>query len=123
MDEGIYNLIIKLDRPKKISVGKLGLLNFLPGYYIYTGRAKRNLQARLRRHKSREKKLHWHIDYLLKFGRIIHIKVYPFREDRECSINQKILQRRDAVQLFRKFGSSDCSCYSHLVYFEEDPAI
>lgn len=122
-DRGIYNLIVKLDRPKKILVGKLGLLSFLPGYYIYTGRAKKNLQARLKRHKSRTKELHWHIDYLLQFGRVICIKVYPFHEDGECLVNQKIVKRRGAAQPFRKFGSSDCGCHSHLAYFEEEPVV
>jgi Uri superfamily endonuclease len=122
-DSGIYNLKISVGSLKKISVGKLGSVTFLPGYYIYTGRAKRGLQKRLDRHRRREKKFHWHIDYLLKWGRIDKIRVYPWSPEGECSLNGKIMKKRGARIIAPGFGSSDCRCSSHLVYFQKDPLL
>ena len=122
-DSGIYHLKIKVDSLKKITVGRLGPLTFLPGCYIYTGRAKRGLQKRLDRHRRREKKLRWHIDYLLEFGRIDEIRVYPWSPEGECSLNGKIMRKRGARVMVPGFGSSDCTCSSHLVYFKKDPSL
>lgn len=119
-DRGIYNLKIRLDRLKAISVGRLGIFIFSPGYYIYTGRAKKNLLARLERHKRKKKKLYWHIDYFLRFGKIEDIKIYPWRAGGECLINKKIAKIKGARIRVPKFGSSDCICNSHLVYFTKD---
>jgi Uri superfamily endonuclease len=62
---GCYSLIIELQRKKTIRVGKLGEAVFPAGTYVYTGSAMKGLGTRLRRHCSRKKKIHWHIDYLL----------------------------------------------------------
>jgi len=62
---GCYSLIIDLKRKKTIRVGKLGKAVFPAGTYIYTGSAMKGLRARLGRHYTRVKKIHWHIDHLL----------------------------------------------------------
>ena len=69
--KGIYCLIIKLDKDKSIKIGKLNYINFKKGYYCYVGSALNNLKKRIERHKRKNKKLHWHIDYLLKHAKII----------------------------------------------------
>lgn len=120
MNSGIYHLKIRVDNLKTISVGRLGKLTFPSGYYVYTGRAKRNLEQRLSRHKSRKKKLRWHIDYLLKWGKIDEIKTFPWSPERECSLNGEIMRKRGARIIAAGFGSSDCGCLSHLVYFEKN---
>ena len=60
-----YQLAIRIGRPIRIRVGRLGEFEFPAGRYVYTGSARRGLEARVRRHLSRAKRLHWHIDYLL----------------------------------------------------------
>lgn len=120
-DSGVYHLKIRLERSRKITVGRLGILNFPLGYYVYTGSAKKNLQARLARHREKRKRFHWHIDYLLKFGKIEDIWVYPWKKGRECSLNKKVSKSEDVQMMIPRFGSSDCGCVSHLVYFRKEP--
>ena len=45
-----YLIIYELQKPKIIKVGRLGTFEFLPGYYIYIGRDKRNIRSRVARH-------------------------------------------------------------------------
>lgn len=51
-----YCLLIELKSAQKIKVGKLGVFEFPQGYYIYTGSAMNNLNARIARHFSKKKK-------------------------------------------------------------------
>jgi Uri superfamily endonuclease len=66
-----YVLLIELENEKRIGIGKLGNIKFKKGFYVYVGSAKKNLIQRVERHYSKEKKLHWHIDYLLESSKII----------------------------------------------------
>ena len=61
-----YQLYIFLNEDVRVQIGKLGVFRFPKGNYIYTGSAKRNIEKRIERHLSSNKKLHWHIDYLLE---------------------------------------------------------
>jgi len=40
-----YQLHIELSQPCSITIGKLGEFNFPAGYYIYTGSARRHIEA------------------------------------------------------------------------------
>jgi len=60
----MYFIIFRLDRDEEIEVGKLGRILFRKGYYVYAGSAKKGFSKRIRRHFSKKKKLHWHVDYL-----------------------------------------------------------
>lgn len=112
---GAYQLIGSLGTRKIIRVGALGEYSFDPGVYVYTGRASRNLSARIRRHLSDEKKLRWHIDYLLRWLQVDLIYVHPGRAHEECVINLATVDAVGGVFPVRGFGSSDCRCPSHLV--------
>ena len=65
LDSGYYFLLIHLKRGRTIRVGRRDDEFFPGGYYIYTGSAKRGLRSRVERHKRDDKRLHWHVDYLL----------------------------------------------------------
>ncbi len=60
-----YQLSIEVAAPISVCIGRLGTFIFQAGIYVYTGSARKNMDARLKRHFSKEKKMHWHIDYLL----------------------------------------------------------
>lgn len=97
--------------PVRVAVGRLGEFEFPAGRYCYTGSALRNLEARIRRHLSPVKKMHWHIDYLLAAPGVSVCAVRRFREG-ECTVN-----RRTAGDIpVPGFGASDCraGCGSHL---------
>ena len=116
--KGTYALIINLKKDSIIKIGKkLGKINFKKGYYIYVGSAMNGLESRLKRHLSNEKKLHWHIDYLLKNNNseIIEILYTTSTRKIECNLSEKI---SDNAKSIPDFGCSDCECESHLHYFE-----
>ncbi len=111
-----YQLTIQLSCNQTIVVGKLGEYMFPAGQYFYTGSARKNLIARVRRHLSREKKLRWHIDYLLASPHARVVDVLLMSEP-ECACNQKIT----GEIIVPGFGASDCQagCSSHLKYFAD----
>jgi|TARA_B100001105_G_scaffold25907_1_gene18150 Uri superfamily endonuclease len=108
-----YQLIISLSQNINIQIGKLGLFSFQKGTYVYAGSAKRNMDARIKRHLSKDKNLHWHIDYLLANKQTKIIKVIK-SELSECDLNGHVKGKIIA----KGFGSSDCkeNCKSHLKF-------
>ncbi len=114
-DSGVYQLILRLARPAVIGVGALGFHTFPGGVYIYTGRASKRLSKRIERHLREEKKLRWHIDYLLEQAQIDRIRVYPGKATEECSINNDTADALGGIFPVKGFGSSDCRCLSHLM--------
>ena len=118
-DRGAYLLILRLRRKRVVAVGKLGRIRFEPGYYVYIGSAMANLSARLARHGRKRKQLHWHIDYLRQVAD--EVVPLPVRSSRrlECRI------AADFVSCLHPgpsgFGSSDCSCSTHLLFSPGNP--
>lgn len=111
--KGSYILIIRLPEEKTIAVGRLGAVLFPRGNYAYAGSALGGLKQRLDRHLRAEKKLHWHIDYLLEKADIEEIITCESRERTECTIADALGERFEAVP---GFGASDCRCRSHLFH-------
>jgi sugar fermentation stimulation protein A len=104
-----------LNSDKRISVGKLGELSFKKGYYGYVGSALNNLSKRIERHKRKEKKIRWHIDYLLNHAKVVGVETVETLKKIECSVNDKV--SRVSSEIISSFGSSDCKCKGHLHYF------
>lgn len=111
--KGSYLLILRNNKRRKIEVGALGKLKFLPGYYIYVGSALNNLKKRIERHKKKKKKRFWHIDYLTNKFQFLWAKKFPTDKKKECQI-ASLLKRR--LLEIKGFGASDCNCSSHLFY-------
>ncbi len=109
---GVYVLLVNLKKPAKIKVGRLGEISFNSGHYIYVGSAQNSLRKRLERHRSRSKKLFWHIDYFLDNpnSEIEGIFVKEAPKAMECEMARFISKKVTGVP---KFGSSDCKCDSH----------
>lgn len=111
-----YCLLIKKEIAGKLQIGKLGVFEFPAGYYVYTGSARRGVDARINRHFSRRETLRWHVDYLLE--KSVIEKVF-LAEKKECELNREVFSLPGATIVARKLGSSDCSCSSHLAYFKD----
>lgn len=112
-----YILIVRNTADAKIQIGSLGALLFKRGYYAYVGSAKRNLEARIRRHLRKEKKLHWHIDYLLNASSV-SVETVLLLDAPECTVARLLSEHFPCVE---RFGASDCRCNSHL-FFAERPS-
>lgn len=116
---GVYCVIVRLERTARIRVGRLGVMTFAPGTYVYTGRAARGLAGRLARHLRRRKPKRWHIDHLTthRWARVVGIVVILGDATRECSLNRRVMA--SAQGSVPGFGASDCrgGCRSHLAYF------
>jgi Uri superfamily endonuclease len=112
-----YQLLIRVSTEVDLSVGRLGNCHFPAGRYIYTGSARRHLEARLTRHLSWQEgarhPLHWHIDYLLAAPGVAVVGVRRYAEG-ECDIQQ----RTPGECRVAGFGAADCraGCGSHLKY-------
>jgi Uri superfamily endonuclease len=111
--KGSYALLLKLDRDRRIPVGALGVKDFPRGHYVYIGSAMNGIESRVRRHLSKEKKIHWHIDHFLKEARVIGVRKMESNKKQECDVASGFSERFDIVS---DFGSSDCSCSGHLFY-------
>jgi Uri superfamily endonuclease len=118
MDKGTYILAMKLDDTAKITIGKLGRFTFPAGHYLYFGSAMNGLHSRITRHLRSEKRLHWHIDYLLQQAIIIDIWYIESEERLECRLYLEATRLPGASAPVRGFGSSDCRCTSHLLHFK-----
>jgi sugar fermentation stimulation protein A len=118
-DRGSYLLILRIDRTIGLEVGQLGTLSFLKGYYLYVGSAMSNLSARIKRHRKKNKKNHWHIDYLTAYtNELISLPIRSSQRD-ECEIAEALSSIMRAGP--PGFGSSDCSCRTHLFFSETNP--
>ena len=109
--KGIYLLHILLRKDICIKVGALGKINFKKGNYIYVGSAQNNLEKRIHRHLSKNKKIHWHIDYFLnnKYTSIKNIFYKKASKKKECLTAKEL----NGFPI-KNFGCSDCKCVSHL---------
>lgn len=117
MNQGSYQIMVAISADVAFSCGALGEISLGKGLYVYTGSAMRGLDARVARHRRKEKKLRWHIDYLLAQpnSAIVEIRVFPSPDREEC-VRNRILTDGGAVVPIVGFGSSDCrECPSHLV--------
>lgn len=115
--KGSYILQINLSENKNIKIGSLGNIFFKKGNYYYVGSALNGLEQRINRHLRSDKKMHWHIDYLLQHGDISNVFYKENNEKEECKIVKQFEKNLSSIP---SFGCSDCKCNSHLFYSSQD---
>jgi len=145
--KGTYALVMALGSDTTIAVGRLGRrsgereITFPAGCYVYFGSAHGGLCQRVSRHLkvegaegsrgNRKKRLHWHIDYLVQFADVTQVwyalegeqgKWQVRKEKLECLWCRAARKLPQAQFLIPGFGSSDCRCPSHLIYFPAPPS-
>ena len=111
-------MIIYVSEDLKIRVGRLGEVSFKKGDYIYIGSAKGCLEARLQRHLKKEKRIFWHIDYLLENKKAKILQIWTIDKKMECQTAEVFCQDPTTEIIKKGFGSSDCKCVSHLFYIK-----
>jgi sugar fermentation stimulation protein A len=118
-DRGSYLLILNLKKRQKIEVGKLGRVSFKKGFYIYVGSAMANLSKRMERHRHIKKQHHWHIDELRTVAEFHSVLAIRSSDRIECGIAKAMSEI--AEWTIPGFGSTDCSCSTHLFGVPKDP--
>ena len=111
--KGIYVLLIQINKRISIEIGALGEVTFPEGLFAYVGSAQNNLELRVKRHQRKEKRLFWHIDYLLNnpAAKITDVLYKVGGKPEECKIANLLQQKAEPIT---GFGNSDCKCNSHL---------
>jgi len=131
-EKGTYALLLRLDKPELIQVGKLGEFTFPAGWYVYVGSARGpgGLAARLARHRrcaADGKHLRWHVDYLLERARLVEVwsrggwPSAPAGQRLECEWARVFVDAPGGAIPVPRFGASDCRCPAHLIYFATHP--
>ncbi len=118
-DRGSYLLILNLKRDRKTDVGKRGRVHFRKGFYIYVGSAMANLSKRMERHRHLRKRHHWHIDELRAVAEFHCVFAIRSSDRLECEVARAMSQI--AGWSVPGFGSTDCSCDTHLFGMSGDP--
>lgn len=115
-EKGAYALVLDLEHSVALDFPADEHSVLVPGIYIYLGSARGpgGLRARLRRHFSIEKKIHWHVDQLTTKAR--GMWAVPVVGGNECTLVETLLRSAHFQAAAPGFGSSDCrSCTSHLL--------
>lgn len=116
-EAGLYCLVLYVASGTRLQVGARGPLVARRGYYVYVGRARRNLAGRLKSHAfAGDRNPRWHIDHLLRIARTMEVWVLPLVME-ECALADLLVSRGGARPSLEGFGSSDCRCSGHLVFF------
>lgn len=118
-ERGAYLLIVQIIRPRRVTAGGLGTVRFRAGYTIYVGSAMRGREQRLKRHRRRRKRNHWHIDYLTTAAD--EVNALPVSSGRR---EERVITAACAAYTARAVpgvGSSDCDRGSHLFFRGEGP--
>jgi len=111
--KGIYFLVIDVKKNIFKTIGAFGKIPFKKGIYVYVGSAQNSIEKRVSRHFSKNKKIRWHIDYLLVDQNVDLKKAFykKTEKDQECKTAIFLSDREKPIE---KFGCSDCRCCSHL---------
>ena len=122
--KGTYVLILFLKKGVRLQIGRLGSFGFKRGTYAYVGSAfgPGGLDARLKHHCMSSANPHWHIDYLRRAATLKDIWVSAIPQRSEHAWTEGLLSLDAGHCPVKGFGSSDCLCFSHLVYFKRKPS-
>lgn len=118
---GSYALHLINPVPRQLNIGRLGLICFPPGNYLYMGSARGSggLKARLRHHARVSSRPHWHLDYLRPFLYVAGGWYVIGTERLECEWVSLAAREAEAGFPAKGFGSADCinGCTAHLIAF------
>ncbi len=121
---GTYALLLSVSSATCLSVGRLGDCHIPRGFYLYIGSAlgPGGISTRLARHGLREKRPHWHIDYLRGAAFLEQAWVMAGDGRAECGWASAASTLPQAATPIPRFGASDCRCPAHLLHFPVRPS-
>lgn len=116
----LYVVLTRVPRRSEVVVGALGTVTLERGWYAYVGSSRRVREARVARHLTLEKPLHWHADHLFA--------AFPAQRAwlvdgvaGECQLATALSALPGAERRPARFGAGDCRCAGHLVRFGRRP--
>lgn len=115
--KGSYLLVIRLSRGRNIKT-KGRSFDLKQGYYVYVGSAMNSLEKRVERHFRKDKKFHWHIDFLLAEAELIGAYLIPSEVRLEEVLSREVAKHGEPVV---GFGAGDVSVSTNLYRFERPP--
>lgn len=118
-ERGSYALVIELPAACSLAAGRLAPVMLPAGLYVYCGSALGGLRARVARHLRAEKRVHWHVDYLLERGTVAEVWIARCTERLECLLARHLAAHAEGSLAIPRFGASDCRCPGHLVRWDE----
>ncbi|WP_457752851.1 GIY-YIG nuclease family protein [Thermococcus sp.] len=114
---GSYFLVIKVERDMIVQT-KRKEFSLKAGYYVYVGSAMNSIEKRVERHFKKDKKLHWHIDFLLKESELLRAYLIPSDAKIEEELSMEVSKFGKPIE---GFGASDLKINSNLYYFKDEP--
>jgi len=114
---GAYFLVVSLARDVIVKT-KSREFPLKAGNYVYVGSAMNSLEKRVARHFRKSKKLHWHIDFLLRDAELLRAYMIPSEERLEEKLSIEVSKYGEPVE---GFGASDVRVKTNLYRFEEEP--
>jgi Uri superfamily endonuclease len=120
---GTYVLVLSSRSTDLIQIGRLGALQLQSGFYVYVGSAlgPGGVRARLAHHLKLSRRPHWHIDYLRAHTSVEEVWYRLDGQRLEHVWAERISLAEGASVPLVGFGSSDCGCESHLIFFRQRP--
>lgn len=124
-EPGTYILLLQAKSSCRVPVGRLGVLDLQPGFYVYVGSALGlgGLRGRLAHHSRPSRSPHWHIDYLRPLTALREIWFSVGASRREHLWAAELARSARAVIPLTGFGASDCGCSAHLFRFSQRPSL
>ena len=123
-EPGTYALVCRSPHETEIRVGRLGVVPFRRGFYVYVGSAfgPGGVRARVARHVTHPLNRHWHVDYLWPALGIEEIWYSQDPRPREHAWARVLCHGMRCSMPFPQFGSTDCECEAHLAFFGRLPS-
>ena len=121
---GTYALLCEVQHRARVRVGALGEMCLEPGLIVYVGSARGpgGLRARLGHHCRAPNRPHWHLDYLRAEAAVLGAWISTSPDRLEHRWAAAVGSMRGAAIPAAGFGSSDCTCPAHLLWFARRPA-
>ncbi|HDZ35961.1 MAG TPA: DUF123 domain-containing protein [Thermococcus sp.] len=114
---GSYLLVVLLKEDKTIRT-KGREFRLRRGHYVYVGSAMNSLEKRVARHFSENKRLHWHIDFLLRDAELLRAYLIPSEERLEEKLSLEVAKYGEPVE---GFGAGDVRVSTNLYRFDGEP--
>ena len=122
---GTYALVLECQQTGTVRIGRLGVLELQPGFYVYVGSAfgPGGLASRIQHHRQVAARPHWHIDYLRPACDLVAVWFTTDSTRCEHSWAKAVARLAGAGVPLPGLGSCDCKCETHLLYFDGVPSI